>query len=312
MDLVEEILRGNKRAAARLITLVEEDTAVAREALGRLYPHTGRAHIVGISGPPGAGKSTLILRVAQEFRRRGKRVGIIAVDPTSPITGGALLGDRIRMGDLTSDEGVFIRSMGTRGWAGGVSGATAPAIRILDALGIDVVLVETAGAGQSDVEVANLVDTTVVVLMPGGGDEVQALKAGILEVADLFAVNKADLDGAEATTSDLQAMIGLVEGQAGSWRPLVLPTVALSAKGVGALVDALGGHLQQLRASGGWERRRLAQARGELIAALREEVFGRAMATLPQGVLEDYVQAVMARRLDAAAASRAILERYVR
>ncbi len=309
MDLVEEVLRGSKRAAARLITLVEEDAPAGREALARLYPHTGRAHVIGVSGPPGAGKSTLILRMAQEYRRRGKRVGVVAVDPTSPLTGGALLGDRIRMGDLTGDEGVFIRSMGTRGRLGGLSRATSPAIRILDALGSQVILVETTGAGQSEVEVANLVDTTLVVVMPGGGDEVQAMKAGILEVADVFVVNKADLEGAEATAADLQGMVDLVEHRPGGWKPRVLTAVATTGKGLGAVVDAAEEHLICLRTTGTWEEHRRAQARGELLAALREEALEEVLAKLPRGTLERLVEAVVQRRTDAAAAAREILDK---
>lgn len=287
MSLVEALLQGDKRAVAKLISLIEDGDPAAGEAIGALYGRTGRAHVVGVSGPPGTGKSTLIFRLAQELRRRGKTVGIVAVDPTSPLTGGALLGDRIRMGDLTRDKGVFIRSMGTRGRLGGVSAATADAANVLDAYGSDVVFVETAGAGQTDVEVSDLVHTTVVVLMPGVGDEVQALKAGLFEVADLFVVNKADLDEADRVVTDLQMMLDL--GEHGAWVPPILKASARGDEGIGEVADALAAHLAHLQEEGRLEAVERRRVERELFVALTEAALERS-ARLREG--EGYAEVV--------------------
>ena len=245
MDLVAEALSANRYALARLISLIENDGADARAALAALYPHTGQAHIVGVTGAPGIGKSTLVNEMAKSLRAQGTTVGVVAVDPSSPFTGGALLGDRVRMRDLAGDPGVFIRSMASRGSLGGLARATSDVVRVLDAVGFAVVLVETVGAGQAEVEIARTAHTTVVVEAPGLGDEVQALKAGLMEIADVLVVNKADRPGAAQTARALEMVInrnaprpqGEAEGDA--WRPPILQAIALDGTGVPEVLEAV-------------------------------------------------------------------------
>ncbi len=307
MDLVDEVLAGNKRAAARAISLLEDGDPEGPGILRRLFRHTGRGHVVGVSGPPGAGKSSIIYRLAREYRRRGKKVGIVAVDPTSPITGGALLGDRIRMGDLTADPEVFIRSMGTRGHLGGLASATAAAIKVLDTWGSDVILVETAGAGQSDVEVSGLVHTTLIVEMPGVGDEVQVMKAGILEVGDVFVVNKGDLEGADALARELKANVEM--GAYQGWVPRVAVASALEGRGIPEVVDILQEHRTYLETSGELGRKREAQAIREVTEAVKEEALKRALEGLSRDALEGLARRVASGDLDVHEAAMALLER---
>lgn len=277
-DLVERARRGEARAVARLISLVESgadgDAGAAdlRAVAAALAPHAGRAHVVGLTGPPGVGKSTSTSVLVGALRARGRRVGVLAVDPSSPFSGGALLGDRVRMGEHATDDGVFIRSMATRGHLGGLAWATPQALRVLDAAGCDVVLVETVGVGQSEVEVVALADTTVVLLAPGMGDGVQAAKAGILEIADVFVVNKADRDGAAQTVRDLRHMMSLDGADGGGWQRPVVPTVAARGEGVGDLVTALDAHREWMDAGGERTRRRLARAEAEIQAITLERV----------------------------------------
>ena len=267
-DLVERARRGEQLAVARLISLVEDGAdAALRQVAAALGPHTGRAHVVGVTGPPGVGKSTTTSAMVGILRAQGRRVGVLAVDPSSPFSGGALLGDRVRMGEHTTDEGVFIRSMATRGHLGGLAWATPQALRVLDAAGCDVVLVETVGVGQSEVEVVALADTTVVLLAPGMGDGVQAAKAGILEIADVFVVNKADRDGAAQTVRDLRQMLSFGEHRAeDAWRPPVVRTVAARGEGVDDVVAALDAHREWLDGHGERTRRRQARAAAEIEA----------------------------------------------
>lgn len=273
-ELVNLLLQGNRRALARAITRVESGGAPARAVLAGIYPHTGRARIVGITGPPGAGKSTLVNSLAAELRRRDRSVGIIAVDPSSPFSGGAILGDRIRMQPLGGDAGVFIRSMASRGRLGGLARATADAALLLDAAGFDVVLIETVGAGQSEVDIAAAAQTTVVVEVPGMGDDVQSIKAGMLEIADVFVVNKADRDGADRTVALLKAMLKL--GDAGSaWNPPVIPAVAMNDAGSAEIIDAIEQHGSHLRTSDSGRRRLQQAAARELHAAVEEIVLER-------------------------------------
>jgi LAO/AO transport system kinase len=278
LELVEAARGADPRAVARLISLVEDANPRLREVAAALAPHTGKATIIGLTGSPGVGKSTTTSALVSEYRRRGKRVGVLAVDPSSPFSGGALLGDRVRMQEHASDPGVFIRSMASRGHLGGLSWATPQALRVLDGAGCDVVLVETVGVGQAEVEVASLADTTLVLLAPGMGDGIQAAKAGILEVADVFVVNKADRDGADQVVRDLKGMLGLGgrHSQEGAWRPPVVKTVAAKAQGLDDVVDAIEKHRAWMDERGELRRRRHERAAAEIealaVVALRAEM----------------------------------------
>jgi LAO/AO transport system kinase len=261
---------------ARLVTLVEDGDPLLRAISAALAPYTGRAQIIGLTGSPGVGKSTSSNELVRSYRAAGHRVGVLAVDPSSPFTGGAILGDRVRMQDHATDPGVYIRSMSSRGHLGGLAAATPPAVRVLEGAGCDVVLVETVGVGQAEVEVASLADTTVVMLAPGMGDAIQAVKAGILEVADVFVVNKADRDGADATYHDIQAMIGLGEREPGQWRPQVVKAVASRAEGIDAIVAAIAKHRAFIEEHGELQRRRERRAAAEIeaiaLGVLRERI----------------------------------------
>ncbi|GAA0429772.1 transporter [Acrocarpospora corrugata] len=271
--LAEEVLAGRPRAIARAISLVENAGTALRDliaALGTRQPY--RARVVGLTGSPGVGKSTSTGALIEAARKRGERVGVLAVDPSSPFTGGALLGDRVRMQEHATDSGVFIRSMATRGHLGGLSWAVPQAIRVLDAAGYDLVLVETVGVGQAEVDIASLADSTIVLLAPGMGDGVQAAKAGILEIADVFVVNKADRDGAQATIRDLRNMVALSDAP---WRPPIVATVAARGEGVDDVVAALDAHAAYLAESGQGRLRRLARARDEIEAIVLAQLRAR-------------------------------------
>jgi LAO/AO transport system kinase len=265
--LVVRARKGDPRAVARLISLVEDGSPALREAMSALAPHTGGAYVVGITGSPGVGKSTSTSALVTEYRARGKRIGVLAVDPSSPFSGGALLGDRVRMQEHATDPEVFIRSMASRGHLGGQAAATPQALRVLDAAGCEVILVETVGVGQSEIEVASAADTAVVLLAPGMGDGIQAAKAGILEIGDVFVVNKADRDGADAAARELNHMLALGERRgAGDWRPPIVKTVAARGEGVTELVEALEKHRAWLAETGGLAARRRARAASEIEA----------------------------------------------
>lgn len=250
MALADKILQGDIRAAARLMRDVDDGFPSALEELKVLYPHTGKAYIVGITGPPGAGKSTLTDQITAAFRKSGKRVGIVAVDPTSPFTGGAILGDRIRMNRHADDEGVFIRSLATRGALGGVSRSTGEVVNIMDAMGMDIVIIETVGVGQDEIDIVRMAHTTVVVMVPGLGDDIQAIKAGILEIADVFVVNKADREGADRTSRELSMMLEMGNRHEGEWLPKVMKTEASRGVGIDELVAEFGEHRRWLFESG--------------------------------------------------------------
>lgn len=296
--IAAQIRAGDRRALARAITLVEEDGADAKGLLRQLYPDTGRAHLVGVTGPPGAGKSTLVNELAIELRRRERTVAIVAVDPSSPISGGAILGDRIRMQPLGGDPGIFMRSMATRGQLGGVARVTSGVVRVFDAAGFDVVLIETAGAGQAEVDIAYQAHTTIVVEVPGLGDDIQALKAGILEIADIFVVNKADRDGADRVKRQLKAMMQLAQLPEEGWHVPILPTVAIRAEGIVAVIDAVEHHLAFLHASGQFVLRERARVQREL----DRNVQALALARLREQVLSEqrdsHVEAVLSRSVD--------------
>ncbi|MET0468567.1 MAG: methylmalonyl Co-A mutase-associated GTPase MeaB [Aeromicrobium sp.] len=307
-ELVERARAGEPRAVARLISLVEDRSPQLREVSAALTPLVGRAHLVGITGSPGVGKSTSTSALVTALRAQGKRVGVLAVDPTSPFSGGALLGDRVRMQDHALDDGVFIRSMASRGHLGGLSATAPQALRVLDAAGCDVVLVETVGVGQSEVEIAGLADTTLVLLAPGMGDGIQAAKAGILEIGDLFVVNKADRDGAESTRRELRSVIAMTDRADGAWKPPILLTTATSGEGVDEVVEAISTHHRHLRESGELDRRRLARVRRENEALALAEVRSRFAHLSGDARLDTLAGQVLAGRTDPFAAADTLVE----
>ncbi len=270
-DLVARAQQGQPAAVARLISLVEDDSPALPELSAALAPHTGHAHVVGLTGSPGVGKSTSTSALVAGLRKRGKRVAVLAIDPSSPFSGGALLGDRVRMSEHDTDPEVFIRSMASRGHLGGLAGAAPQALRVLDAAGCDIILVETVGVGQSEVEIAGIADTTLVLLAPGMGDGIQAAKAGILEIGDIFVINKADRDGANTTRRELRTMIGMradnrAGGDEAGWTPPIVLTVATKGEGSDEVVDAIESHVMHLTESGELAKRRVDRARREIEA----------------------------------------------
>ena len=316
-ELLEKVRQGNVRAIARVISLVENSDSAAQTAVSSLFPYGGHAHIVGITGPPGSGKSTLVNELAKHFALGEERVAIIAVDPSSPFTGGALLGDRVRMMDLMSQQGIFIRSMASRGSLGGLARATSAVINVFDAAGYDAILVETVGAGQAEVDIANAAHTTLVIEAPGMGDELQSIKAGILEIADVLVVNKADRPGALRTVKALEMMLHMGQyGQAGhhghpagigpldeedsqeNWTVEVLQTVAVEGKGVSDLVQRVKAHRSYLVATGEWEQREKNRNRRELERLLQDRFLVRIQTTISEVDREQLISAVTRREID--------------
>lgn len=325
LELAQAVRAGDRLALARTLSHVENNTAEGRSALSSLFAHTGHAHLVGITGASGTGKSSLVNQLARYYRHPGEgelplRVAVVAVDPTSPFTGGAILGDRIRMRDLAGDPGVFIRSMATRGSLGGIASTTAAVVQVLDAAKFDIILIETVGAGQSEVEIAHLAHTTLVVEAPGLGDDIQAIKAGILEIADVLVVNKADLPGVENTERALRGSLDLahplpqrimhhgqletVSGQDDTaealepiWVPPIVRTVAINGTGISELVDAISAHRLHLDATGGWVMRERWRLKTELDALLTNELVEGFRSRLPAGAYEDTLEDMLGRRI---------------
>jgi LAO/AO transport system kinase len=332
--LVEQVLAGWRRAVARTISLVEDNGDEAQRALAALHPHTGQAHIIGVTGPPGSGKSTLVNALALHFRQATAEhqptVAIIAVDPTSPFSGGAILGDRIRMRDLAGDRGIFIRSMASRGNLGGLARATADAVKVLDAAGYDLIIVETVGAGQAEVDIARTAHTTVVVEVPGLGDDIQAIKAGILEIADVFAVNKADLEGADHAVMALQMMLDLNSAGAHTvmhhgrlmkavtsadiaekepvWRPPIHMTVATRREGIAELAEAILAHRDHLEQTGGLARRERERAAAELEMIVQHESLRQVLSRTNRDQLSSLIDRIVQRELDPYSASQRLLK----
>lgn len=333
MSLTESILDGNRLALARLLTQVENDVPEGRTALAELFSHTGRAHLIGVTGAPGTGKSSLVNQLALYYRKQeNKRIAIIAVDPSSPFTGGAVLGDRVRMRDLSGDSGVFIRSMASRGSVGGIAQTTASLTQVFDAAGFDMIVIETVGAGQSEVDVARLAHTTLVVEAPGLGDDIQAIKAGILEIADILVINKADRPGVENTERALRSTLELahptrrvfrhhgrdmqVQEAASTkdemnnlWIPPIHKTISTEGKGIAELAESIAKHVVHLRHSGDWAARDRARLGSELEALLRESLMSRFMESISQAKYEDVVQQVLQRQLSPYEAVDSLLNR---
>ena len=309
-DLVGGALRGELRAVSRLLTRAENGSAEARPALDEIFQHAGRAHIVGITGVPGSGKSTLVAKLAALIRASGRRIGIVAIDPSSPFSGGSILGDRIRMGDLAGDPGVYVRSMATRGAMGGLASGTLEAVDVLDAAGFDVVIVETVGVGQDEVDVVRAAHTTVVVSAPGLGDDIQAIKAGILEIADIHVVGKSDRPDADKTTADLKAMLalGVPFERSGSWRPPVLRICALSGDGITTLRETIDGHRAALEDSGAIVTRRAEINERRLIVA-SEEAVRKSFSRQRDGRVAGILQELNARTIGPHTAARRLLEK---
>ena len=300
--VADRVLAGDVRAAARLIRLIDDAQPEAEAILRELWPRTGRAQLVGITGNPGAGKSTLVDRLIAHLRAQGRTVGVLAVDPTSPFTGGAILGDRIRMQDHALDPGVFIRSLATRGQLGGLSRATSDCARVLDAMGKDVILIETVGVGQDEVEICRLAHTTVVVVVPGLGDDIQAIKAGILEVADLFAVNKSDREGADRAVRDLRSMLELSHaiGKEAGHEIAIVKCVASRNEGVAEVWSAIEAHYQFLKSGPGLVQRETQRAKNELVEVLRDRLLNVALQKLAQegAHLDDLALRIARREID--------------
>lgn len=298
MDIAEELLKGNRLALSRAITAIENEYDDAVEIMKKIYPHTGHAYVLGITGPPGAGKSTLTNRIAYEYRQQGKTVGIIAVDPTSPFTGGAILGDRIRMNSLTLDKGVFIRSMGTRGSLGGLSHKTADAVKVMDAFGKDIIIVETVGVGQSEVDIVKAADTTMVVLIPGMGDDIQAIKAGILEIGDLYCINKSDLDGADKLVREINMMLDL-DSFMTDWRPPITKVIASQDEGIKDLMVTVEKHRSYIEGNGKLVERRTKRTRDEMLDILNSNIGNYIKEKIvASGRLDNYVEQIKSRDTD--------------
>jgi LAO/AO transport system kinase len=307
-DLIKKALRGDKRAVARLITYAENYPEKAQEVIASLYPYTGKAYVVGITGPPGCGKSTLIDKMIKEYRKRDKKVGVIAIDPTSVYTGGAFLGDRIRMTEHSTDKEVFIRSMATRGSFGGISKAAYNAVKILDASGKDIILVETVGAGQTEVDVTNIVYTTVVVTVPNMGDYIQTLKAGMIEIADIFVVNKADITGVDKTVLELKMMLQLYEKK--KWIPPIVKTTATKNKGIKKLIKKIGEHKKYMETTKLFYEKQKRRCEEELLNLIKEKLEKYILESRDE--LGFFVEKILKKEIDPYSAANEIVKKIRR
>jgi len=306
-SLADRVLKGDRLAVARLISMIEDDAPQARAILSAIYPHTGRAHIVGITGPAGSGKSTITQELIREYRKRGLTVGVVAIDPSSSITGGAILGDRIRMLRMQSDPGVFIRSMATRGSLGGLTKSTKDVVRVLDASGKDVVIIETVGVGQDEVDIAKTAQTIVLVNVPGMGDDVQTIKAGILEIADILVINKADMPGVEELANNLRQMLSLSKPPPGGWKVPIKKTIATTGEGISELVDEIQKHKEYLYNSGEIANRAKSSIESEMILLLQEAVRNYGLIALKYPEVRDLIAKVVNRELEPRAAASTLL-----
>jgi LAO/AO transport system kinase len=309
--LVDRLLQGDRAAASRLMSIVENRGAGYQQALRLLAPHTGRAYIIGVTGPPGAGKSSLVNELIKHYRAQGKTVGVIAVDPTSAVSGGAILGDRIRMTGFYQDPGVFIRSMASRGQLGGLAAATADVARVMDAFGRDIIIIETVGVGQDEVSIAGLADTTLLLEVPGMGDDVQVLKAGVLEIADVLVINKADREGADRLVNQIKTAMRLLPTPEGAWVPPIVKTVAVEGRGIQELAGAIEQHRAYLSQNGRLEQARRERLRSELLARTTDLLLRRLMwAVSRSGALDRLLDDLTSGKIDPASAAQELAEEY--
>jgi len=311
-ELVSKVLQGNVRAAAKLIRGIEDAVPDALKSFETIYAHTGKAHIIGITGAPGVGKSTLVDTVIADLRQRDITVGVIAIDPSSPFTGGAILGDRVRMSRHTGDSGVFIRSLATRGYVGGLSKATISTIHVMDAMNKDIIIVETVGVGQAEIDVTRVADTSVLTMMPGMGDSIQTMKAGILEAVDIFVVNKADQDGAHRLNAELNSMLAMKNYLSGDWQPPVLLTEAINSVGTRALVTEILKHRDFIAAGGELDKRRRARARLALMEAIQDATSNYIDSEIDSSYLENIIDDLTQRKLTPYAAAGIVIGRVIR
>jgi len=313
MSLADEILKGDVKAASRLMKDIDDEMESATEELKQLYPKTGRSHIIGITGPPGVGKSTLVDKMIELFRNDAKTVGVIAVDPTSPFSGGAILGDRIRMQRHGTDEGVFIRSLATRGHLGGISRSTHDIIKVMDAMRKDVIMVETVGVGQDEVDIVDAADTSIVVLVPGLGDGIQAMKAGILEIGDIFVINKCEQEGADRFEQELKLMLEMGGERPTGWTPQIYRTEAIKGEGIQELVAGVERHRTMLHGAGFRERQETERAKSEFLEILKSSVMKRLLQRLREdGELDRIVNAMVKREVDPYTVVEKIVEAMLR